>query len=158
MIVFRQRFTGGFALGIFQRHRNQFFLQTSFFVGRVRSLLRAQGKLILHLARDALLRAIKLRGIRHVEAAIAVEQRDHQRIFQLAAGSEIEAIAAANGEWSLRHRFHAAGQNQIRLAQLDHLRGIDDGLNTAATKPIHGERRRLYREDLRAGPHAARRK
>ena len=78
--------------------------------------------------------------------AVAVEQRDHQRIFDLAAGREIEAVASANAEWGLRHRFHAAGQNQIGLAQLDHLRRIDDGLDAASTQPVHGEGRRFNRQ------------
>ena len=34
-----------------------------------------------------------------------------------AAGCEIEAVASANGERGLRHGLHAAGQDQVRLAQ-----------------------------------------
>ncbi len=58
---------------ISQRHHLDLFLETSLFVGRVGHLLRAQRKLILHLARDPLLLAIQFGGIRHVEAAVGIE-------------------------------------------------------------------------------------
>ena len=143
VVVFGQGFAGRLTLGIFQRHRNQFFLQTSFFIGCICELLGTQSKFILHFASDALLRSVQLGGIRHVQAAIGVEQGDHKRIFHPAAGCEVEAVASANGEWGLRHGFHAAGQNQVGLAQLDHLGGVDDGLDAASAQPVDGERRRL---------------
>ena len=34
-----------------------------------------------------------------------------------------------------------AGQRQPRLAEADHLRRGDDGLDAGAAEPVHGERR-----------------
>src|SRR5208337_4935036 len=68
-----------------QRRRNQLFLNPSFFIGRIGFLLRAQRELILRLPRDALLLSVYLRRVRHVQAAITIEQRHHQRIFHFAA-------------------------------------------------------------------------
>ena len=137
MIVFVQALTGKVALRILQLHGNQLFLQYSFFIGSVRSLLRPQGKLILHLARDPVLRAIKLGRVRHVRAAIAIQQRNHQGIFQLAARRKRKPFAPADDEWRLRHRFHSAGQDNISFAKLNHLRRIHDRLHAASAQTIH---------------------
>ena len=83
MIVFAQRLAGWLTLAILERHRNQLFLQPAVFIRGVRRLLRAQRELILRLPRDALLLPVKFRGVGHVETAIGVEQRDHERVFQL---------------------------------------------------------------------------
>ena len=64
--------------------RGYLFLQPSSLVGFVSKLLRAQRELVLHLARDAVLPGVKLGRVRHVQAAIAVEQRHHERILKLA--------------------------------------------------------------------------
>ena len=96
MVVFRQYLARGFPFGILQRHRNQLFLNAPALVGLVGQLLRTQCKLVLHGARDSLLLAVKLGGVGHVEPAVAVEQRHHQRIFELASGSKGEAVAPAN--------------------------------------------------------------
>ena len=70
------------------------FLQAAFFVSGVGSLLRAQRELVLRLARDALLLTVKFGGVRHVETAIGVEQRDHERIFQLATRGQAQSRRA----------------------------------------------------------------
>ena len=129
MIVFTQHLIRRLALRVSKLNGNQFCLKTSFFIGCLSTTLRAQGELILHLSRDALLFTIKLSGVRHIESAITVKQRNHQRIFKLSSRSQAKAIAPANREGSLRHGFHASGDHSAGLAELDHLRGIDDGLH-----------------------------
>src|SRR5437868_9108401 len=82
MVVFGEHLTSGFALGIFEGDGDEFLLQASGLVSVIGTLLGAESVFILHLASDALLLTIKLGGIGHVEAAVAVEQGDHQRIFE----------------------------------------------------------------------------
>ena len=140
MVVFGEHLTSGFALGVFESDGDEFLLQASGLVSVLGTLLGAESVFILHLTGDALLLGIKLGGIGHVEAAIAIKQGDHQRIFELAAGGEGEAVAAANYEWSLRHGFHAAGEHDLGFSQLHHLGGADDGLHAGAAEPVDGER------------------
>ena len=73
MIILRQRFSRRLALMTAQRHRHQLFLNASFFIGRIRALLRPQRKLVLSLPRNPLLLAVELRRIRHVEPAIRIQ-------------------------------------------------------------------------------------
>ena len=143
MVVFGEHLARRLAVAIAQRHRRQLFLQASGLVGGVGALLRAQRELVLHLARDALLLGIELGGVGHVQAAIAVEQRHHERVFQLAFAQADAPAHAANHVRRLRHRFHAAGQHDLRLAELNHLRGGDDRLHARAAQAIDGERRNL---------------
>ena len=81
------------------------------------------------LARDALLLGVKLSGIRHVKTAVGVQQRHHERVFQLAFTQAKAPARAANNVRRLRHGFHAAGQHRARFTQLDHLRGIHQRLH-----------------------------
>ena len=140
MIVLGKHLARRLALAIAQRDRRQLFLQAPGFVGSVGILLRAQRELVLHLARDAVLLAVELGGVGHVEIAVAVEQRDHQRIFQLAFAQADAPAHAANHVRRLRHRFHAAGQHGLGFAQLDQLRRRDDRLHARSAQAIHRER------------------
>src|SRR5436853_4794354 len=98
MIVSSQYLIRRLALRVSKLNGNQFCLKTSFFIGCLSTTLRAQGEFVLHLPRDALLLTIELSGVRHIEAAIAIEQRNHHGIFQLASRRQVEAIAPANHE------------------------------------------------------------
>src|SRR5256885_17114065 len=70
VIILRQRLPRGLALMIPQRHRHNFFLQTPRLVRIVRTLLGTQRKLILHLARNLMLRAVQLCAVWHPRPAI----------------------------------------------------------------------------------------
>ncbi len=146
VIIFGQRLSRRLALVIAQRHRHQLFLNASFFISRIRPLLRTQRKFILHLARNALLRTIKLCGIRHIRPAISIEQRHHQRIFQLSARRQSKSVAPANHKRSLRHRLHPARQHNLRLVGLDHLRRLHNRLHPRPAQPVHRQRRSLNRQ------------
>jgi len=86
MIVLSQHLAGRFTLRVAQRDRNQLFLDTACFICRVGQLLRAQGQLVLCLPRNALLLGIELGGAGHLQAAVGIHERHHQRVFDLAAG------------------------------------------------------------------------
>ncbi len=139
VIVFGEHFAGHFAPRTLQRNRHQLFLQPALFVGGIGGLLRAKRELILHLAGDALLFAIEFSGIGHVEAAVGVEESDHEGIFELASRSEREAVAAANDEGRLRHGFHAAREDDFCFVSLHHLSGVNDGLHARAAQPVDGK-------------------
>src|ERR1035438_198830 len=80
MIVLGEHLSRRLAFAIAQRDWRYLFLQASRLVGFVGQLLRARGKFVLHLARNALLFGVELGGAGHVKAAIGVEQRHHERI------------------------------------------------------------------------------
>ncbi len=140
MVVFGEHLARGLAFAVAQRDRREFFLQASGLVGVVSTFLRAQREFVLRLAGDSLLLSVKLGGVCHVEAAVAVEQRDHERIFQLAFAQANAPAHAADDMRRLRHRFHAAGQRDLRLAKLNHLRRTDDRLHARSAEAIHGQR------------------
>ena len=90
------------------------------------ALLALESKRVLLLARDVVLARQVVRGLRHVQAAVRVEQRDHERVFHRRL-PEAEALArAANDVRRLRHAFHAAGKHGFGFAKLDHLRAGHD--------------------------------
>ena len=146
MVVLGKHLTRRLAFAIAQRDRRQLFLKPSRLVGIVGALLRAQRELVLHLARDALLLGVKLGGVGHVQAAIGVEQRHHERVFQLAFAKADAPAHAANHVRRLRHGLHAAGQHDLRLAELNHLRRGHDRLHARAAQAVHGQRRNFDRE------------
>ena len=80
------------------------------------------------------------------KSAIRIEQRHHQRIFELPARSQRKSIASPNHKRRLRHRFHPARQHHLRFLGLDHLRRADDRLHPRPTQPIHRQRRSLNRQ------------
>ena len=84
-------------------------------------------------------------GVRHVETAMRVEQRDHERVFELAFTEPEAGPRAADHVRRLRHGFHPAGEPVLRLAQSDHLRHRHDGLHARTAEPIHRQRGSLDR-------------
>ncbi len=84
MIIFGKSLAARLAFAIDEVYRDDLFLQPARLVSRVGGLLRAQRVLIHVLARNALLLGVEFGGVGHVEAAVGIEQRDHERIFQLA--------------------------------------------------------------------------
>ena len=85
VIIFGQLLASRLALRIPQRHRSQLFLNASFFVGGIGAVLRAEREFVLRLAGNSLLLGVTLGGSRHLHAAIGIEQRDHERVFEFAA-------------------------------------------------------------------------
>src|SRR5579872_7528758 len=102
MVVFGQHLARELTFAIFEWNRDEFFLDSPRFVGRIRRLLGAQRELVLRLPRNSLLLSVELGGVGHVQTTIGVKQSHHQRIFQLAAGSQRESVSTPNREWRLR--------------------------------------------------------
>ena len=108
------------------------------------ALLALESKRVLLLARDVVLARQVVRGLRHVQAAVRVEQRDHERVFHRRL-AEAEALArAADDVRRLRHVLHAAGEHRLRFAQLDLLGGADDRLDAGAAEAVQREGRNLF--------------
>ena len=102
-----------------------------------------QRELVLLLAGDAVVAGQVVRRLRHVEAAVGVEQGDHQEVLELPL-AELEALArAADDVRRLRHVLHAAGEAGRGVAGEDRLGAGDDGLDAGAAEAVDGERRHL---------------
>ncbi len=85
-------------------------------------------------------------GLSHVEIRVRVEERDHQRVLEIAL-AELESFArTANDVRRLRHVLHAAGENRRRFVELNLFRGVDHGLDARAAETIDGERRHRSRQ------------
>ena len=146
MVVFGKHFTRGSPRAIAQRHRGYLFLEPAGLVGVIGALLRAQRELVQHLAGDVLLLGVKLGGVRHIKAAVAVQQRDHQRVFQF-------AFAQADSPSACRESHAAPGyidsmppaSTVFGLAELDHLRRRYHRLHARSAEAVDGERRNFDR-------------
>ena len=143
MVVLTEYLAAGLTPMVPELDRDHFLLKPPCPVSFFRATLRAQCKLVLHLARDALFLAIELGRIGHVETTIGVQQRDHQRIFQLAFAQAKSPARASNHVRRLRHRFHAARQHNIGLAHLDHMCRADDSLHPRTAQTVYRECRRF---------------
>ena len=110
-----------------------------------RELLAAQRVFILRLARDAVFHRAVLRGDRHRAAAVRIEQRFPQRVFELRVIHAQAGAHAADDVRRLRHALHAAGERDARLAQLNQLRAADRRLQSGSTQAVDGERRHFDR-------------
>ena len=88
-----------------------------------------------------------LRGLRHREPAVAVAQRLPERVLERRGRAEPKAPArAAHHVRRLAHRLGAAGEHDLRLAQQNLVRALDDRLEAGAAEPVDGDRRRLDRQ------------
>ncbi len=111
---------------------------------RARGRLLAAQRVGVHvLARDGVPPGQVVGGLRHVEAAVRVEERHHQRVLELPFAEAQAGACAADDVRRLRHVLHAAGEGEARLAQADHLGGRDHGLDPRAAQAIHGQRGHL---------------
>ena len=66
--------------------------------------------------------------LRHVESAVAVHERNHQRVFQISAAEAETGACATEDERSLAHVLHPAGKTGGRFIELDRLAGGDNAL------------------------------
>src|ERR1044072_1996670 len=118
--------------------------------------LRAQGVGVLLLARDFVAAREVLGRARHRRVAVGVEQRDHQRVFELALTQAQAAARAVDDVRGHRHRLHAADERRARFVQQNHERAGDDRLDAAAAQTVDGQSRavgghaRLQRDVARA--------
>src|SRR5262245_35223779 len=100
---------------------NDFVAEASFIPCCCSKLLAAQGEFILRLPAESILAGEIFGGRGHGTAAIRVEQRDHQGIFEFALTEPEPPTGAPNHMRRLTHRFHSAGEDDLRLAKLDQL-------------------------------------
>ena len=75
-----------------------------------------------------------------------VEERRPERVFELSLPQTQAVAQPANDVRRLAHALHAAGEHDVRFAELDELRAVDGGLDAGAAKAIHRERRHLDRQ------------
>jgi len=121
--------------------------EAAFSPGRFGFFVGEQGEAILIFAGDVVLFRDELGGVTHVEVVVDVPEAvvDHG----VDCGGIAHAEAAAR-LWeqvgSIGHRLHAAGDDDVRIAGLDGLRGEGDGTKTGATDHVDGEGADLGRE------------
>src|SRR5262249_2014895 len=119
---------------------HDFLDEAAFAPGLVGELLAAQRVAVLIFAADAVLRGAVLGRHRHGAAAVRIEQRFPQVVFELAL-PELEAgPKSADHVRRLAHALDAAGEHEARLAKLDHLRPADRRLDTRSPQPVDGQR------------------
>ncbi len=108
-----------------------------------RALLRAQREGVLVGARDLILLGHVLAGLRHgVDAVLRLEQRIDEtpaqgRVVDLGPALE-RLLRFSHDEGRARHRFHAAGDGELRLAAADGTRRVADGVEPRRAQAIDG--------------------
>ena len=91
-----------------------------------------QGKLILLLARDAVLFGDQLAGVAHVKVFVLVPEavRDH-RVNDFAVADAVAGARLRQQVGAIGHGFHAAGNNDLRFFQAHGLVGERNGFKFA---------------------------
>ncbi len=141
VIVFRDR--DGF-LSLLHFHGNNFIFHAAGAESGFGGLLAAERVFVASLASDSLLRGEIFRGLRHAEAAIAVEQAGDERILELAFAEFEAAARSANHVRRLRHIFHAAREDEFRFAEKNSLRGLADRLDARTAQAIDRDGGRFF--------------
>ena len=68
-------------------------------------------------------------------------ERFPEQVFERRRRAEPDSPARpAHDVRCLAHRLGAAGQHDVRLAQQNLLRALDDGFETGTAEPVHGDR------------------
>ncbi len=142
------------------RHRNDFQRESSRRLRRKRPLLAAQGEGILVRARDAEAFGDVLAGLRHrIHAVLLPDQRideapAERRIRELQVAREC-GIGFGHHVRRAAHAFHAAGNQEIRLAAANGARGSRDRVESGTTQPVDcrawHRRRQACEQDRHAG-------
>ena len=70
---------------------------------------------------------------------------DHSVVFELALAEPQPVAQAADDVRRLAHALHAAGEDDVRLAELNHLRAADRRLDARPAQPIDRQRRHFDR-------------
>src|SRR5690606_23323568 len=112
----------------------------------VGELLAAEGVLVLRFTGDAVLLRAVFRGARHREAALRVEQRGPQRVFELSLAKPQPGAETADHVGRLAHALHAAGQDDVGFTGEDQVGAAHCGLDTGPAQPVHGECRYFDRQ------------
>ena len=94
----------------------------------------------------AVLRGAVLGGGGHGAAAVRVEQRRPQRVFELPLSEPQPAAQAADDVRRLAHALGPAGQHEVGFAEQDHLRAADRRLDARAAQPVDRQRRHFDRQ------------
>jgi hypothetical protein len=97
-------------------------------------------------AGESVRRGHAVRGLRHVEAAVGVEQRHHQGVLELPLAEPEAPAGTANDMGRLRHVLHSTGQDDLRLPEKDAVGCLDDRFEARAAQPVHRQRRNLLRD------------
>src|SRR5258708_19797368 len=100
----------------------------------------------MRVAGDVELAGQVVRSLGHVETGLAVEQRDHQGVFNRGLAEPQALTRAADDEGRLRHVLHAAGQYGGAFVEVDLLGGVDGGVEAGAAEGIRGEGRHFLRD------------
>jgi hypothetical protein len=152
--MFIDRELRGLPLGVEPRRRSDFVHElagSDRFFGLV---LAVAGKSIGLLSRDAVLPAQDFGRLAHdqvrqgVEEPVAVHRIDERKVAHLVAPPRVLAVEVVRHP---AHRFHAAGQHQPRLADLNGLRTKRDRLEARGARLIDRLCRRRVRQ-ARAAP------
>jgi hypothetical protein len=77
---------------------------------------------------------------------VGVEQRGPQRVFELPLAEPQASAQPANHVRRLAHALRAAGQDDVRFAELQQLRAAHRRLDSGAAQAIHRQRRHLDRD------------
>src|SRR5207237_6903043 len=80
---------------------------------------------------------------RHAGPVVRVDKRDAEVVLELLLAERQTPARAADLVRRHRHVLGAAGEDELRLAELDLLRSEEDRLQARAAEPIHGQRGRF---------------
>src|SRR5439155_12041052 len=133
------------ALARFDLDRYDLFDEATLFPRFVGELLAPERVAILLLTCNAVFGGAVLGRHRHRAAAVRIEQRFPEIILELSL-SEFEAGSQSpNYVRRLAHALDATSQHEVGLAELNHLRAADRGLNPRPAQAVHGQRRHVHR-------------
>ncbi len=96
-------------------------------------------ELIGGLPADAVLAAEVLRGVGHAQAVVRIDERDPEVVLELLLAEREAPARAADHVRGHRHVLGAAGEDEVRLAELDLLRAKQDRLQARAAEPVDRE-------------------
>ena len=128
--------------------------------GGHRAPVRLERECVLVLARDAVALGDVLGGLAH---RVRVAQLLHARVREAPADRRVGDLRVAAREAALglqhherraRHRLDAARQHELRLAEPDLARGLDDGLEPGRAEPVDGHARHLLGQPGEQARHA----
>ena len=145
MIVLLKHFARRLASFVLERHGSDLFSQAAGLLRRARLLLGLKSEFIHLFPANALLLGIKLGGVGHIEAAVGVEQSNHERIFHLAFTQPKAPTRAANHMRRLGHGFHATRQHRVCFSKLNKLSAGDNCLHTRAAQAVYRQRGNFIR-------------
>ena len=113
--------------------------------GRRGVALARQGERVLLLATDAHLLGHVLARLAHRERVMPGRQSGvdeaptEGRVYELPRAALVRALGLEHHIGRARHRFDAAGDKDVPVADCDRMGGRIDGLESAAAQPIHSQ-------------------